>query len=411
MDAFYEAKEIVRILQAKGFIAYFAGGWVRDFLLKQPSDDIDIATDASPEVVQALFLDSVPIGLAFGIILVLRGAHQFEVATFRKDFDYRDGRHPGKVEFATSMEDAKRRDFTINGMFYDPLKEQIFDFIGGRIDLEKKIIRAIGNPHERFKEDRLRMIRAVRLACKLNFAIDLETQKSIKENAAELFPSVAIERVWKELTKMAENDFNKAILWLCDLDLLTIIFPTLKGATKAELIENLKAIAFFPLEAPPIAKILELFPESALEDRLALCQYFKLSNKETSFVELLFEGQKLTKDEKTSLWQWAHFFAKDEALVVIKIIASHYIDAQRQVFLTKMQELCQKLEKPIQRIIAKKPLITAMHLQKIGIKSGRKLGLLLKEAEKIAIDQMLEDPEQIITILKKQNLWSQSENF
>src|SRR5262249_42065141 len=154
-----QARTIVETLTRAGYIAYYAGGWVRDLLLGHPSDDIDIATNAPPAVVQQLFANTVPIGLAFGIVLVLIEGREYEVATFRSDVGYTDGRRPSHVHFTSAKEDAKRRDFTINGMFYDPLKQEVLDYVEGKEDLEKKLIRAIGDPHERIREDRLRMIR------------------------------------------------------------------------------------------------------------------------------------------------------------------------------------------------------------------------------------------------------------
>src|SRR5690242_9779786 len=127
MEEHPQARFIVETLGSAGYVAYYAGGWVRDFLLNHPSDDIDIATNAPPETIQALFPRTVPIGIAFGIILVIQDGRQYEVATFRQDLEYKDGRRPSKIEFATAAEDAKRRDFTINGMFYDPLKDEILD--------------------------------------------------------------------------------------------------------------------------------------------------------------------------------------------------------------------------------------------------------------------------------------------
>src|SRR5271169_6310620 len=137
MEEHIQARFIIETLAKKGFVAYYAGGWVRDFLLNHPSDDIDIATNAPPETIQALFPKTVPIGIAFGIILVIVEGHQYEVATFRNDLDYKDGRRPSRIEFTTADEDAKRRDFTINGMFYDPLTGKILDFVEGKQDLEK----------------------------------------------------------------------------------------------------------------------------------------------------------------------------------------------------------------------------------------------------------------------------------
>ena len=138
MSHFDVAITLIKTLQEEGFTAYFAGGWVRDFLMERPSDDIDIATDATVEEIQQLFPKTIPVGIAFGIVIVVKEGYQYEVATFRKDQGYKDGRRPIGIEKAAPEEDAKRRDFTINGMFYDPLQEKLYDYVGGQEDLEQK---------------------------------------------------------------------------------------------------------------------------------------------------------------------------------------------------------------------------------------------------------------------------------
>jgi poly(A) polymerase len=203
MRNFALAKQIVQTLVKAGFTTYFAGGWVRDYLMNHPSDDIDIATGAPVDVIQNLFPKTIPVGLAFGIVIVVVEEHQFEVATFRKEKGYVDGRRPTHIESATPEEDALRRDFTINGLFWDPLTETLYDYVEGQKDLRSGIIRAIGDPHARFLEDRLRMIRAVRYSTRFNFSIEIETYQAILTHAKSLFPSVAIERIWQEFHKMA----------------------------------------------------------------------------------------------------------------------------------------------------------------------------------------------------------------
>nr|MBA2431960.1 CCA tRNA nucleotidyltransferase [Chthoniobacterales bacterium] len=158
------AARLVRRLRDAGFTAYYAGGSVRDLVRGEQPKDIDIATDARPEQVQKLFARTYAVGAHFGVIVVLEEGLQFEVATFRSDGAYVDGRRPEAVTFSTAEEDAARRDFTINGMFFDPVCEEVIDFVGGRADLEARVIRAIGKPAQRFAEDRLRMLRAVRFA-------------------------------------------------------------------------------------------------------------------------------------------------------------------------------------------------------------------------------------------------------
>ncbi|MGA2869013.1 MAG: CCA tRNA nucleotidyltransferase, partial [Verrucomicrobiota bacterium] len=161
------AKAIVQRLQKAGFAAFWVGGCVRDFLLGREPQDFDIATDARPEQVEKLFQKTIPVGKKFGVMVVVENGQQFQVATFRAEADYRDGRHPEKVVFANAEADALRRDFTVNGLFYDPLTQKTHDWVGGEKDLRAKIIRTIGSPEERFGEDHLRMLRAVRFAAQL----------------------------------------------------------------------------------------------------------------------------------------------------------------------------------------------------------------------------------------------------
>src|SRR5437588_5489718 len=169
------ARKVIACLRANGHIAYFAGGCVRDMVRGLMPKDYDIVTDTRPEAVQTLFPRTFAVGVHFGVIIVLENDFQFEVATFRSDDAYIDGRHPSAVHFSSPEEDAKRRDFTINGMFFDPVAEKVIDFVGGGADLEARLVRAIGDPTQRFAEDRLRMLRAVRFATVLNYQVDNQT--------------------------------------------------------------------------------------------------------------------------------------------------------------------------------------------------------------------------------------------
>src|SRR4051812_49308485 len=183
------AREIVRKLRTAGQVAYYAGGCVRDLLSGTAPKDIDIATDAPPKVVQKIFPHTYAVGAHFGVIVVLENEFQFEVATFRSDGAYIDGRHPVEVHFATAEEDAARRDFTINGMFFDPEKDEVIDFVGGRADLERRLIRAIGGPAQRFSEDRPRVLRAGRFAAGLGFEIDGKNREGVVGGAATNNPN------------------------------------------------------------------------------------------------------------------------------------------------------------------------------------------------------------------------------
>jgi putative nucleotidyltransferase with HDIG domain len=195
------ATEIVRRLQAAGFAAFWVGGCVRDFLLGREPQDYDIATDAKPEQVEKLFKRTIAIGRKFGVMIVVEAKHQFQVATFRAEADYRDGRRPTRVVFSSAEADAQRRDFTVNGLFYDPVAEKLHDWVGGEKDLRAKIIRTIGPPEERFAEDHLRLLRAVRFAAQLNFEIEPQTFVAVKMLAPKI-KLISAERIRDELIKL-----------------------------------------------------------------------------------------------------------------------------------------------------------------------------------------------------------------
>jgi poly(A) polymerase len=195
-----DALAAVQILRQAGHIAYFAGGCVRDLLLGLDPKDYDVATDALPERVRSIFPSTQAVGQAFGVILVRIGKSVLEVATFRTDGHYLDGRRPASVHFTTAKEDARRRDFTINGLFLDPLENEVLDFVGGRADLASKTLRAIGDPVARFEEDHLRLLRAVRFAARFDLTIHPATSAAIRDQANQL-TRISPERVGDEVRR------------------------------------------------------------------------------------------------------------------------------------------------------------------------------------------------------------------
>ena len=220
-----KAVAIVKRLRAAGYESFFAGGCVRDRILGLAAKDIDITTAAKPDEIRQLFPRTIPVGAQFGVMLVLIDDEPFEVATFRHDGAYLDGRHPSEVRFGSLEEDVRRRDFTINGMVYDPIDDRIIDLVGGQKDLERHLVRAIGNPLQRFAEDRLRMIRAVRFAARLDFAIESETLAAIKALAATV-TSVSWERIGDEITRiLTEDGARKGFELLDATGLLQEILP------------------------------------------------------------------------------------------------------------------------------------------------------------------------------------------
>ncbi len=195
------ALDIVRRLQGAGFEAFWVGGCVRDVLLGREPQDYDIATNARPEQIEALFPRTIPVGRQFGVILVVDNGHQFQIATFRAEAGYQDGRRPGTVRFSDAREDAIRRDFTVNGLFFDPVANQLHDWVGGEADLRARIIRTVGSPEERFGEDHLRLLRAVRFAAQLGFSIEPATFAAVRALAQKIIV-VSAERIRDELNKL-----------------------------------------------------------------------------------------------------------------------------------------------------------------------------------------------------------------
>jgi len=212
-------------LRKNGYEALLVGGCVRDLLLGLKPKDWDIATNARPEEIKRLFSKTIQVGAQFGVVIVRKRGKNFEVATFRRDLGYENGRHPTAVQFSDAVHDARRRDFTINGMFFDPLKNRVLDFVGGKKDLKAGVIRAIGNPGARFFEDKLRMLRAVRFSARFNFPIEQRTSSAIKKYAEQIL-EVSRERIREELLMIfTQQNPDRGLELLDELGLLKVILP------------------------------------------------------------------------------------------------------------------------------------------------------------------------------------------
>ena len=232
------AESIVRRLREAGHRALLAGGCVRDLLRGEAPQDYDIATDARPADVEALFPGTRSVGRQFGVSLVAMDGQAYEVAAFRTESGYSDGRHPDVVAFCGPEEDARRRDFTINGMFWDPVEDTVLDFVGGRADLARGVLRAIGEPAERFGEDHLRLIRAVRFAARLGFEIEPRTREAIRQTAP-LLATVSPERLQQELRIiLTDGDPAGALRLMDSLGLLDVVFPEMADMRGCEQPEN-----------------------------------------------------------------------------------------------------------------------------------------------------------------------------
>lgn len=220
------AMEVVRRLKDAGFIAYWAGGCVRDLLMGRSAKDFDIATNAVPDKVLELFPAAVAVGKSFGVVRVPVAGNWYEVATFRQDADYRDGRHPSSVIFSDPETDAQRRDFTVNALFYDPIRQEVIDYVNGVADIHGRVIRAVGVAADRFKEDHLRMLRAARFAATLDFVIEPATANAIRATAVRIL-SISAERIREELTRLLveARQAGDALVLLGELGLLQMVLP------------------------------------------------------------------------------------------------------------------------------------------------------------------------------------------
>ncbi len=294
------ARRIAEKLRAHGHEAFFAGGWVRDFLLRRKPKDIDIATSAHPEEVARLFSKSRAIGAQFGVIQVSLYGHDYEVATFRSDNPYLDGRHPSSVEFSGPKQDALRRDFTVNGLFYDPFANRIIDYVHGKADIQKKIIRTIGAPQDRFSEDKLRMMRAIRFACGLDFEIAPETWEAIRALSGGIL-QISWERIRDELLKIVSGPAPaRGLDLLHESGILARILPEVEALheisgspgesdsfaqtkTALSLLHNPSVVAAVGVLLQDAAKTGEAAREA--------CRRLKMSNVEASGVSDLLESR------------------------------------------------------------------------------------------------------------------------
>ena len=294
------AVKIVTILRSEGYQALFAGGCVRDKILGRPAKDYDVVTDAHPKDVMRIFKHTIKVGAKFGVVMVMLHGQQIEVATFRTETDYADGRHPDKVQFATAREDASRRDFTINGMFFDPIDKQVFDYVRGRVDIEKRIIRTIGEPSRRFAEDYLRMLRAVRFSTQLDFAIEKKTWYQITHFANKI-TSISGERIAMEFESILTNPRRAEggrMLWSSGL--ASAVFNGLK-ADQAEF--GIGALARLPEKIDFPISLAALF--AGCDQKLALksCKVLRLSNAHTRHLTFLLKNREILLDDFLPLSQ------------------------------------------------------------------------------------------------------------
>ncbi|MCG8585477.1 MAG: CCA tRNA nucleotidyltransferase [Pirellulales bacterium] len=287
------AIEVVERLRSAGYDAYWAGGCVRDQLLGREPKDYDVATSAPPDEIRDVFgrKRTLAIGAAFGVITVLgkKEAGMVEVATFRKDATYSDGRHPDAVEFTNAEEDARRRDFTINALFYDPVNDEVIDFVDGQSDIDARIVRAVGEAAQRIDEDKLRMLRAVRFAAVFDFVLESATLEAVTRHANEI-KVVSAERIAEELRRMLVDKHRaRAVALLRETTLLEIVVPELGSMTDWDETDQLLAALEEPSFPLAFAGLLSRLDDSNLVRQIA--RRLKLSNEESDRAAWLVENQ------------------------------------------------------------------------------------------------------------------------
>lgn len=379
---------VIKQLCAANHKAYLAGGCVRDRLLGKTPKDYDVATDATPDRVNALFPRSRKVGAKFGVMLVRKFGQDIEVATFRSDGTYSDGRRPDDIHFADEESDARRRDFTINGMFFDPVEERVIDYVGGQDDLEAGIIRTIGSPRQRFEEDHLRMLRAVRFAARLGFTVHPDTASAITRSAHRL-PSISPERIWMEL-EMLLADASRARGWslLTETGLQRHLCEAWPAESDDRLVENRLAALPDSVTCVPVALAATLRAYE-LGTIKSICRGLRLSNQDSSATTWLVRslGHVSTNTEM--------------ALADLKLLMAHPAWSGLLMLFRADLTARQAPLRPYETLFARAaaitpsrvdpdPLLTGDDLAAMGMQPGPKLGTLLESVRRAQLNEQIE---------------------
>ncbi len=384
---------VLRQLRKAGFEALFAGGCVRDMLLGRRCSDYDVATNATPRQVKRLFGNVLLIGAKFGVVMVIIDGRKVEVTTFRTDLSYRDGRRPESVRFSSPAEDAKRRDFTINGMFFDPIGGEVIDYVCGQADLARGVIRTIGDPNERFSEDYLRMIRAVRFAVRLDFKIAPKTALAARRHATKI-DSISGERIFDELSKMlAQPTAAQALGKLAQLNLAQVILSDLFSADKWD-----QAIDRVGYVAGRGDLVLTL---GALLIDLAPAAIGKLTRRWGASNEL--RDGLCWMVRKRDQWPDA---AEIELCQFKRLLACEHFNRLRKLWAFDehsqtgrgyhSRRIAIRVGRIAPKKIAPEPLVCGEDLLAMGLKEGSKLGRILKDLYNAQLNEQLTTRKQVL---------------
>jgi len=383
------AIKIIKTLHRNGFEALLAGGCVRDMLLGRAAKDYDVATNAKPQQIIKLFERTLKVGAKFGVVIVLLDDKQIEVATFRAEADYEDGRHPQNVRFTDAAEDAARRDFTINGMFYQPLGKKVIDFVDGQADLKKKIVRTIGKPEERFAEDYLRMLRAVRFAAQLDFEIEPNTLSAVCRYADNI-SKISGERICMELEAILTDPNRADGLWLMEkAGLVKQIFP---GLIPEQINLAIKVLNRLKKKTDFAIALAALFVGCPTEFAIERIKVLKLSRNQTKHIRFLLTNRGKLLDDKMSLARLK--------LILSEPYFRDLYELQRAVLRAENKSIGSlvKLRRRIRKLgnieLRPKPLLDGYELIKLGACPGPLLGRLAEEMYIAQLENTLQTKQQ-----------------
>jgi len=402
------AIELVRRLREAGFQAYWAGGCVRDQLMGRTPKDYDVATDARPEQVRELFgfRRTIAVGAAFGVVAVLgnKGEGQVEVATFRQDATYSDGRHPDRVTFSSPSEDAARRDFTINGLFFDPVDERVLDFVGGQDDLARRQIRAIGDPYQRFQEDKLRLLRAVRFAAAFEFDVEAKTLEAVGRMAPEIIV-VSAERIAAEMERMLVNGHRvRAVGLLLQTGLASAVLPEIVPADEAEqsrLEATLAVLDRLGDAGFPVALAALLQGSVDAEAAEAVCHRWRLSNRQTDRTVWLVEHHGALREARTMAWSRLQPLLVAEGIGDLLALEEAVALAESRP--TDHVAWCRLLLEQPRESLDPRPLVTGDDLLRHRIPAGPHFRLFLQQARDAQLDGQIRTREEALGLV--QRLW------
>ncbi len=394
------ALTIIQQLRSVGFAALLAGGCVRDRLLGRIPNDYDVATNARPERVQELFPKARLVGAKFGVVLVRRLGHDIEVATFRSDGAYSDGRHPDQVIFGDERADALRRDFTINGLFYDPVADRVIDYVDGQPDLKACVIRTIGDPDARFGEDHLRMLRAVRLSARLGFSIDPKTAAAITRLASQL-RLISPERIWMELEQiLTEPTRCEGWRLLLSLGLRPHLCPEWPPDSTADALAQRRLGALRQEAIKPGLALAAALPDAAPRQLEEICRALRLSNdltEEVVWIKTNLEAAR--RAESLELADFKALRANPAWPLLLEFLHGDCIARNRN---TMPYEKAKARGDAIrQEDAAPPPLVTGDDLLALGFKASPVLGAILRSVYRAQLNELIATHEEGIALARQ----------